>query len=65
MCNTVDFGKIIALHNAKWSRAKIADEMRMTEEEYDNALFGVLDVTDKEIKRLEDRYKTIMAVLKG
>lgn len=60
-----DYSKVIALHNAGWSSTKIADEMRMTEEDYDNALFGVLDVTDKEIKRLEDRYKTIMAVLKG
>lgn len=61
----IDLGKIIALHNAGWSSAKIADEMRMTEDEYGNALFGVLDATDKEIKRLKDRYKTIMAVLKG
>lgn len=60
-----DYSKVIALHNAKWSSAKIADEMRMTEDEYGNALFGVLDITDKEIKRLEDRYKTIMSVLKG
>ena len=25
--NAIDVGKVIALHNAKWSQAKIADEM--------------------------------------
>lgn len=30
----VDFGKIIALHNAGWDIAKIADEMCLTEQEY-------------------------------
>lgn len=28
----IDLGKIIALHNAGWSSAKIADEMRMAED---------------------------------
>lgn len=60
-----DYSKVIALHNAGWSSAKIADEMRMTEEEYDNALFGALDATDAQIKKLERRYNKIVAVLKG
>lgn len=61
----VDYDKIIALHNAGRISAKIADEMRMTEEEYDNALSGVLDVTDAQIKKLEHRYNKIVTVLKG
>lgn len=65
LMGAIDFDKIIVLHNAGWSSTKIADEMRMTEDEYDNALFGVLDATDKEIKRLEDRYKMIVEVIKG
>lgn len=63
--SAIDFEKIIALHNAGWGAAKIADEMRITEEEYDNTLFETLDATDKEIRRLEHRYRTIVEVLKG
>lgn len=60
-----DYSKVIALHNAKWSRAKIADEMRMTEEEYDNALTGLLDAIDAKISDLEHEYKKVVSVLKG
>lgn len=28
----IDYGKIMALHNAGWNNAKIADEMDMTKE---------------------------------
>lgn len=61
----VDFGKILALHNAGWSGAKIADEMRMTEDEYDDALTELLDVIDAKISDLEHEYKKIATVLKG
>lgn len=62
---TVDFGKIIALHNAGWSNAKIAEEMRITEEEYDNVLMGLLDATDSQIRKLEHRYEKIILLIKG
>lgn len=61
---TVDFGKIIALHNAGWSNAKIADEMKMTEDEYSNALTGLLDIIDVKISNLEHEYNKIVTMLK-
>lgn len=61
----IDLGKIIALHNAGWSSAKIADEMRMTEEDYNSALMGLLDTINAKISDLEHEYKKIAAMLKG
>lgn len=62
--SAVDFGKILALYNAGWSNTKIADEMRMTEDEYDDALTDLLDVIDSKISNLEHEYKKIVAVLR-
>lgn len=54
---TVDYGKIIALHNAGWSITKIADEMRMTDEEYCSAITDKLDEIDAKICTLERKYR--------
>lgn len=53
----VDFGKIIALHNAGWDIAKIADEMRLTEQEYCDTVTEKLDEIDAQIGRLEREYR--------
>lgn len=59
----IDFGKIIALHNAGWSSAKIADEMRMTEDEYYNAITDRLDDIGAKIGTLEHEYRKYVALV--
>lgn len=61
----IDYGKIIALHKAGWSNRKISDEMRMTEEEYQDALTEKLDQIDSQIKKSEREYNKLFAVLIG
>lgn len=60
---TVDYDKIIALHNAGWSSAKIADEMRMTEDEYCEAITDKLDAIDAKIGTLEREYRKYVALV--
>lgn len=59
----IDFGKILALHNAGWSSAKIADEMRMTEDEYCEAITDKLDAIDAKIGALEREYRKYVALV--
>lgn len=59
----MDFGKIIALHNAGWSSAKIADEMRMTDDEYCEAITDKLDAIDAKISALEHEYRKYVALV--
>lgn len=59
----VDYNKIIALHNAGWDTAKIADEMRMTEDEYYDAITDRLDVIDAKISALEHEYRKYVALV--
>lgn len=58
-----DYSKVIALHNAGWSSAKIADEMRMTEEEYFDAITDRIDVIDAKIGALEREYRKYVALV--
>ena len=59
----IDYGKIKALHNAGWGRAKIADEMRMTEDEYIKNIIGELGKVDEQIARLEKEYYSLYQFL--
>lgn len=59
----IDFGKILALHNAGWNSAKIADEMRMTEDEYYDAITDRLDAIDAKIGALEHEYRKYVALV--
>lgn len=59
----VDYDKILALHNAGWDIAKIADEMRMTEDEYYDAIADRLDVIDAKISTLEHEYRKYVALV--
>ena len=52
-----DYGKMMALRRAGWSSAKIADEMRMMDEEYCDAVAERLDEIDFQISRLEREYR--------
>lgn len=61
----IDFGKILALHNAGWSSAKIADEMRMTEDEYFDAITDRIDVIGAKIAKLERECKTFVSLAIG
>lgn len=61
----IDYDKIIALHNAGWSGAKIADEMCMTEDEYYDAITDRIDVIDAKIVKLEREYKTFVSLAIG
>lgn len=58
-----DYDKIIALHNAGWNSAKIADEMRMTEDEYCEAIIDKLDAIDAKISALEHEYRKYVALV--
>lgn len=60
---TVDYDKIIALHNAGWDIAKIVDEMRMTEDEYYDAITDRLDAIDAKIGALEHEYRKYVALV--
>lgn len=59
----IDYDKIIALHNAGWSSAKIADEMCMTEDEYYDAITDRIDVIDAKIGALEREYRKYVALV--
>lgn len=59
----VDYDKIIALHNAGWSRLKIADEMRMTEDEYYDAITDRIDAIDAKICALEREYRKYVSLV--
>lgn len=63
--DNIDYGKIIALHNARWSSGKIADEMRMSNEEYYELLTGLLEKMDRKIKCLEYAYRKVSDMLKN
>lgn len=59
----IDYDKIIALHNAGWTTSKITDEMRMTEDEYYDAITDRLDTIDAKIGALEHEYRKYVALV--
>ena len=59
----IDYRKMMALRRAGWSGAKIADEMRMTEEEYFDAVAKRLDEINARIKRLEREYRRYASLI--
>lgn len=65
MKKEIDYGKIISLHNAGWSRDKIADELHLSREAYNTALTNLLDMLDTKIKPLERQYRAVVGMLKS
>lgn len=61
----IDYGKISALHNAGWPGDKIADELNLSRDEYNTVLMDLLDLLDKKIKSLENRYRLVARILKN
>lgn len=61
----VNYGKIMALHNAGWDSHKIADEMRLSDEQYLDAITDKFDEIDAEIKRLEREYQAYVSLICG
>lgn len=65
MKKEIDYGKIISLHNAGWPGDKIAEELKLSREEYDKALADLLDRLDVKIKPLERQYRAVVGMLKN
>lgn len=65
MRKTIDYGKIISLHNAGWSGDKIAEELGMSREAYNTALTNLLDRLDAKIRPLERQYRAVVGMLKN
>lgn len=65
MKKEIDYGKLISLHNAGWSGDKIAEELKLSREEYDKALTDLLDRLDAKIMLCERQYRMVVEMLKN
>ena len=60
-----DYGKMIALRKAGWSGREIAEEMRMTDGEYCDAVAAKLEEIDAWIGKLEREYRKYASLITG
>lgn len=61
----VDYGKMAALRGAGWGGKEIAEEMRMTDGEYCDAVAAKLEEIDAKIGRLEREYRKYASLITG